>query len=331
MVNKKGLFLALFVSACLGYVLFAVWHKNAIVEVVEQEEAPVQVVPLEDFISEPELRRKLDKFIDFQWNKCSQAWLPNSSQDAGSEQFILFYAHGYLGPIRVHPLIVEFAFAPLERALQDFTYRVCNPVLDSRRQYQSFAQGYDVYQIEQHLTRLIEKRNKCCPGLPVICISHSNGASTLLVALCRNPFLQQNIAGVIFMAPYADMMEVARVKLVSEILGGKQTARKALKALVAPNYDASKMTPLEYVQKGFYSHTLPTLLAHPKNDRVVPYKNFELLRAAFQAKDKQVQFLELERDTHYLRRLSLPLRQGIKKFVSDVLERVKKEPKMEKA
>jgi len=83
------------------------------------------------------------------------------------------------------------------------------------------------------------------------------------------------------------------------------------------------MTPLEYVQKGYYPDSLLTLLAHPKNDSVVPYKNFELLKEAFQKKDKHVKFLELEKDTHYLRRLSSDLRNGLKNFVAEVMVRPK--------
>lgn len=322
MINKKWLLVGLLAAAGLSVVLLGVRHKTAVVEVVEVEGEHVTAAQLENFIAEPALREKLDKFITFQWTKHRSAWLPSFSKDVSnktSEQFILFYAHGYMGPIRANPTLVEFAFAPIERALKDFTFRVCNPALDGRRRFQSFAQGYDVYQVERHLERLIEERNSLFPHLPIICVSHSNGAATLLVALCRNPSLQKNIAGVVFLAPYADMMEVARVKRVADYLGGPSTARKALNALVAPNYDATKMTPLEYVQKGHYSDALPTLLAHPRNDGVVPYKNFELLKSAFQKKDKQVKFLELEKDSHYLRRLSPDLRKGLKNFVGDVL------------
>lgn len=275
------------------------------------------------------LTGELDQYIQAQWKEHERMWIPGSSQlplkksqQKKDAQAIFFYSHGYPGNRKITVSDAGLAFCPLESAFRNFIYRVCNPGLDYSKKFMSFAQGYDVYQVDQHLVRLINQRNKHCPNVHIICIAHSNGASTLISALCKNPYLAQHVEGVILLAPYADITEVSRVKRVSR-WGGDRVARRMLKFMAAPNYDNAAPSPVQLVEQGNYPEKIPTLLVHSPLDSLVTYNNFEMFEKAFQIKNRNVAFLSLKdsskEDAHYFRRPSKELRAGLENFVDTVL------------
>lgn len=305
MLRKIGLFVAVAMWVGPQGLLDAAWHKK-----------PAKVA---------ELRRNLDVYIQAQWAENHKDWLPQIKRHArvlghpvakgqASAEVIILYIHGYM-PFRATPSQAAHLFAPLEGTLRGVRYSLCSPGLDCSRKYASFAQGFDVYQVEQHLERLIAERAKSFPDIPIICVGHSNGASTLISTLCKNEHLRDKIAGVVLLAPYADIVEAFPLAKIPKVLGGKTTARKALKVFAAPNHDKTLLSPLQYIERGMYSVDLPTLLAHPRKDTIVPYKNFEMLQKAFSEKGTNVQFLTLSKDKHFFRRPSSELKDELRCFI----------------
>lgn len=274
-------------------------------------------------ILDEKLQIELDLSIEVQWQKHRASWLPVSGKN--SVDMLVFYAHGYMGPIQSSSEYSNYVFCALEGGLRGFRYSVCTPGFDGRKKYMSFAQGFDIYQVCKHLRRLLEERDSIYPDVPVICIGHSNGASTLISAICKNDDLAARIAGVILLAPYANIAEVTPLKTVPRIFGGESAARGMLKWFLASSHDSTALSPVQHVEQGSYSNCLPTLLAHSKADLVVPYKNFEMLRAALSKRNQNVQFLALEKDSHFFRRPSSELKEAMRVFVEGVVTKASSE------
>ena len=307
-------FLILFTSGCVLY-FFAFSPET--VSITPEHRAKIS----EEL--NVELKTEIDKYIEFQWAEYGDSWVPRHEQLAPEKrsECIIFYVHGYMGPIKGTPWYSHYAFCPLESSLRNFRYVVCNPGLDGRKKYMSFAQGFDAYQVEKHLERLVFECSKKNIQVPIICIGHSNGASTLISVLCNNHKLSSQVSGIILLAPYADLAEAVVCQKVPSFLGGRAIACKAIKLLLASKYNLTIPSPVQRVEKGMYPLNVPTLLAHSKADLLLPYNNFEMLKTAFEIKNKNVQFLSLTKDSHSLRRISCELRQGVTEFVTAILRK----------
>jgi hypothetical protein len=86
----------------------------------------------------------------------------------------------------------------------------------------------------------------------------------------------------------------------------------------APSYNPFGSSPLQLVESGAYPSQLPTLIVSNRNDRIVFFKNRELLAQAFATQKKYattVQFLDLQTGGHNWgwKRVSVPSSQHVDK------------------
>ena len=209
-------------------------------------------------------------------------------------KFVILFVHGFLG-------FDEFSFehgwneyvGRFVPALQGLSYVVYHPGLNQTKSYQSFAQGFDVYQAQQHLEKVIEEVDKSpsasslggysISGLPIMCMGHSNGAATLVSLMSQHPLLAQRVQGLVVWAPYADIREASTLAKIKSLPGGTFIAGNGMRLLYAPMYDSAQSSPVGFVHDEKFPDDLPTLFIYSHNDHVVPIKNCELFKAAFQA------------------------------------------------
>jgi len=177
-------------------------------------------------------------------------------------------------------------------ALQGLSYVVYHPGLNQSKEYQSFAQHLDVYQVQQHLEKVIEEVDKpaersslggySVSHLPVVCVGHSNGAATLVVLASQHSLLVNRISSLILLAPYADLREASTLAKIKKTLpAGEFIAGSGMRLLYAPTYDSSQPSPVDYVTAGKFPVDLPALFIYSHNDHVVPFKNSTLFKNAF--------------------------------------------------
>lgn len=237
-------------------------------------------------------QRELRKYAQRQWE--SPAAVHREGLVGSSPKFVVLFIHGFLG-------FEEFGwengwneyvgrFVP---ALQGLSYVVYHPGLNQTKDYQSFAQSLDVYQVRQHLEKVIEEVDKpseesslgghSVAGLPILCIGHSNGAATLVSLVSQHPSLAQRIQSLVVWAPYADIREASTLARIKSLPGGSFIAGNGMRLLYAPMYDAAHPTPVDHVRTKKFPEDLPTLFIYSHNDHVVPFKNCELFKTAFAA------------------------------------------------
>lgn len=282
-------------------------------------EKVLEPIVLARFGRSEKLHGDLDRYIQSQWKNHGAVWLP---EKCGDINLIIFYVHGFM-PFRATDKTSYYFFSPLKACLSDVCYSLCTPGLDGSRKFLSFAQGFDTYQVEEHLQRLLQKRAEICPNTPVLCIGHSNGAATLTALLCSNHSLARQVNGVILLGGYADVTHASLMATWPEWLGGKITARKIMRLLLAPNHDGMVVSPVACVEKGYYPQGLPTLLVHSRKDGIVPYTNFEMLKVAFEAHNPLVQFLTVGKERHLFRHLSPEFKETMRGFIQGVVEKAR--------
>jgi pimeloyl-ACP methyl ester carboxylesterase len=234
-------------------------------------------------------QQELKAYAQKQWES------PASVHKVGPSdpKFVVLFVHGFLG-------FEEFGwqngwneyvgrFVP---ALQGLSYVVYHPGLNQSKDYQSFAQGLDIYQVQQHLEKVIQEVDKSpeksslgghsVSRLPIVCVGHSNGAATLVSLVSQDSLLVNRISSLILLAPYADLREASTLAKIKKTLpAGEFIAGKGMRLLYAPMYDSSELAPVDYVTSGKFPIDLPALFIYSHNDHVVPFKNSTLFKNAF--------------------------------------------------
>ncbi|MBM3893988.1 hypothetical protein FJ366_00080 [Candidatus Dependentiae bacterium] len=231
--------------------------------------------------------------------------------DGMAPQFVVFFAHGFLGfnSFSGQDSWNEFVHR-MAPGLRGMSYLVYHPGFIQTKDVQTFSQESDVYQARLHLEFLIDKvqgkgvsktlQGHAVSGLPILCVGHSNGSATLLSLFSYHKNLAYNVRGLVLLAPYADLSAVSTMAKVGR-WAGDLFARIGFNLLYAPSYNPFGSSPLQQVKNGDFASTLPTLIVSNRNDRVVYFKNRELLAQAFgqQKKySKTVQFLDMETGGH---------------------------------
>ena len=225
-------------------------------------------------------------------------------------EFVIVFIHGFLGfgSFNEFDSWNEFVHK-IVPALHGRNYVVYHPGLLQTKDVQSFAQDSDVKQAAFHIQRVIDEIKKdstessvggySISGLPLLCVGHSNGASTLVSLMSQHPEIAENVDGLLLLSPYADLREastLARVNKVSSLVAGF-----GAKLFFAPQYSPSKKTPEMYVKEGLFPHLVPTLFVNNRNDHIVPFKNRHLFALAFDSHHKyeqSVRFLDLDTGGH---------------------------------
>lgn len=235
----------------------------------------------------------LQKYVQNQWE--SPAAFHKIGPDGAAPQFVVFFAHGFLsfddqGWENSWNEYVN-RFVP---ALEGLSYVVYHPGFKQTKEYQSFAQDLDVYEIQLHLEKLIgvvdgsddskKIQDVSLVGLPLLCVGHSNGASSLIVTLSSHHKIAEHVKGLVLLAPYADIREASTLGKISALPGGGVIAGRGMRLFFAPMYDDSLPAPVEYIRKGKWPAHLPAIFIASHNDHVVPHKNFELFKRAFDDK-----------------------------------------------
>lgn len=244
-----------------------------------------------------------------QWEKPSSVHRVESTPGADPE-FVLVFIHGFLGfgSFNEFDSWNECAHK-IVPALQGRNYVVYHPGLLQTKDVQSFAQDSDVQQVAFHLRHVIGEIKKdsdesslggySVSGLPLLCVGHSNGASTLVCLMSQHPEIAKDIDGLLLLSPYADLRQastLARVSKVSSLVAGF-----GAKVFFAPQYSPTKKSPEKYVKDGQFPEYLPTLFVNNRNDHIVPFKNRHLFALAFDAHQKyepSVRFLDLDTGGH---------------------------------
>jgi predicted esterase len=204
-----------------------------------------------------------------------------------SPDVCVFFAHGYGNP-SMTPRAAAIECRYREYLLpQKYTCAMYAPALNFSKRYVSFAQRYDVFQVAAHLLGFIDYCKKEFPGKKIICMGHSNGASTLLVALCKYPELAKQIDLLVLLAPYADVSLVSARKFVPKFLRYERVVRYGVKFVAAPNYSPSKKSPANYVKMNPLFRDLPVVMIHALDDRVIPVRNQDLLFNALKGADHE--------------------------------------------
>jgi predicted esterase len=250
---------------------------------------------------------------------------PGSVHKIGSErippQFVVLFLHGFLGfnKFSGQDSWNEYAHKMVP-GLDGLSYLVYHPGLIQTKDVQSFAQDSDVYQAKLHLSFLADKvsqpkgltliGNYDVSGLPIVCVGHSNGGSTLISLLSQHHLLAKKIKGAVLLAPYADLSAVSTIEKTGRWIGDV-LARIGAKMLFAPSYNPFGNSPVLHASLGNFPKDLPLLIVSNRNDRVVYFKNRELLSRAFTSHEKYkntVQFLDLDTGGHNWgwRRISMP-------------------------
>lgn len=236
-------------------------------------------------------------------------------------QFVVLFLHGFLGfnKFSGQDSWNEYAHKMVP-GLDGLSYLVYHPGLIQTKDVQSFAQDSDVYQAKLHLSFLADKvaqpkgssviGNYDISGLPILCVGHSNGGSTLISLLSEHHALAKKIKGAVLLAPYADLSAVSTIEKTGRLIGDV-FARIGARMLFAPSYNPFGSSPVLNVALGKFPKELPLLIVSNRNDRVVSFKNRELLSRAFTSHEKYkntVQFLDLDTGGHNWgwRRISMP-------------------------
>ena len=214
---------------------------------------------------------KLNEHIDKQV-ACIPDFIPASSNAW------VFYAHGYPGPIALTPqeAYEDFNsyrhFLPFEKELHVYA-----PGFDFSRETTSMSQEYDAHQLKRHLEGYILKKKQLDPEKPLICIGHSNGASTLLATLCMYPEIAEHISLIILLAPFASITNNTYRRFFSS----DAAMARAVQVAMAPRYSHQKKSPVEWIETQQLRRNMPIVLIHAQDDSFIPVSNFYQLQDAF--------------------------------------------------
>ncbi|MBM3894104.1 hypothetical protein FJ366_00675 [Candidatus Dependentiae bacterium] len=195
-------------------------------------------------------------------NKSAQAWL--------------FFAHGYPGPINLtrdeaqENLLSQSFFLP--PSINFYSYA---PGLCFLRNITNLGQGNDIAQIEKHLRAFIEHKKNHAPDKPLIVMGHSNGASSLIVTLCKHPELANNIAHIILLAPYANILD----NRYKSIFKKKKEMVSAIQKTIAPGYSPDEKNPIEWISSCLLpNQNIPITLIHAQDDSFINISHSKLIK-----------------------------------------------------
>lgn len=226
---------------------------------------------------------QIKEFAEDQWQDTfPQRYLRTrvNMKEGDLPQFIVFFAHGYrpkapgLGyaGARFRDLMAPF--------LKGFRYVVFHPSLSVGPAVTTFAQDHDIFQVKYHLDKVLElTKNAESPyfGLPVVCVGHSNGASTLLAMCGAHAELAESLKSLVLFAPYADVRQASFLGKITH-----QGIRNTVPHFSGFGYDVSKLAPIDYIKKHKFPKGLPVFLVHALDDPHVRYQpNYTSLVAAF--------------------------------------------------
>jgi len=248
-------------------------------------------------------------YVQQQWERPSAVHKIEISPGA-SPEFVIVFIHGFLGFGAFNEFDAWNEFVhKIVPALHGRNYIVYHPGLLQTKDVQSFAQDSDVRQAALHIKKVIEEIAKndyessvggySVAGLPLVCVGHSNGASTLISLMSQHHEIAKEVDGMVLLSPYADFRQASTLAQVSRY--SPVVAGVGAKLLYAPQYSPTKKTPEDYVRAGLFPDDLPALFVNNRNDRIVPFKNRDLFAVAFdknQKYEQTVRFLDLDTGGH---------------------------------
>ena len=209
----------------------------------------------------------------------------NMMQDEKPE-FILFFAHGYRPKTSGYGYPREKATGMIAPFLRSFRYVMYHPLLSVGPAYTTFAQKDDIDQLKFHFDRvvaLVRDPQSVYFGLPIVCVGHSNGASTFISLFGTYPEVAKSISLAVLFAPYADVRKTKYFHTISEKKVGSYLSKAGVRG-AGVMYDPKQKAPIDFIKNNLFPRDLPVFLVHAQDDPYIPLvSNFTIFSRAFRA------------------------------------------------
>lgn len=230
-------------------------------------------------ISEKAGRKELDSWIDSKWK---------DFKPTEKHQVVFFGGwatkDSYPNPWQAN-LYLEKVL-PFNQDTISREVKIYAPGNKNGRRFNSFAQRWDIYQIEKNLLKIMSLKTNT--SKKTLVFAHCNGASALIALLFQKPELADQLAGIVLYAPYADIADYEIISgYLPRCLYHKALVKRCIQASYAPNYSCNAKSPVEWIATGSVRKDLPIILIHSDDDKVVPMNHCDQISTAFCANGYQ--------------------------------------------